>query len=46
MLSNFNRIYDLENTWKWVDVHKFDSGNGRPVLVPMRLNKKGWDGKI
>ena len=46
MLSNFNRIYDLENTWKWVDVHKFDSGNGRPVLLPMRLNKKGWDGKI
>lgn len=46
MLSNFNRIYDLESTWKWVDVHKFDSGNGRPVLVPMRLNKKGWDGKI
>ncbi len=46
MLSNFNRIYDLETTWKWVDVHKFDSGNGRPVLVPMRLNKKGWDGKI
>lgn len=46
MLSNFNRIYDLESTWKWVDVHKFDSGNGRPVLVPMRLNKRGWDGKI
>jgi len=46
MLSDFNRIYDLDDGWEWVDVFKFDSGKGVPHLIPMRLNKRGWDGDV
>jgi len=46
MLSDFNRIYQLEDGWTWTDVHKFDSGHGVPHIVPLRLNKRGWDGVV
>jgi hypothetical protein len=46
MVGDFNQLYDLNDGWDWVDTHKFNSGNGRPSLVPMRLTKKGWDGDV
>ena len=44
MLSDMNAIYGLKDSWTWVDEYYFDSGNGKPALVPMNLNKRGrWD---
>lgn len=45
IVSDYNRMYDTLDTWEWVDDHFFDSHNGRPAVVPMKLNKRGrWDG--
>jgi hypothetical protein len=46
MVSNFNQLYELDEGWDWVDTYKFDSGNGRPIVVPMRLTKRGWDKSV
>lgn len=47
MLSDTNRVYELKNTWKWVDEHWFDSWGSYPVVVPMVLKSQGgWDGSI
>jgi hypothetical protein len=47
MINDYNALYRLKGGWSWVKNHKFDSGNGRPVLVPMTLNKRGrWDKKV
>ena len=41
MVADYNALYDLKDSWQWVDQHKFDSRKGTPVLVPMVLNKRG-----
>ena len=47
MLSDFNKVYGLKPTWKWVDQHWFDSWGSYPVVIPMVLRKNGrWDGNI
>ena len=47
MLSDFNKVYDLKDGWKWVDQYWFDSLGSYPVVVPMVLKKNGrWDGNI
>lgn len=47
MLDDYNKLYELENKWKWTDKHFFNSHGGQPILIPMVLNKKGrWDRKI
>ncbi len=46
MLSDFNHLYSLEGGWDWVDIHKFATKGGTPILVPMTLNKRGWDKKV
>ena len=44
MLSDYNELYELKDTWKWLDEYKFDSFGGIPHLVPMVLNKRNrWD---
>jgi hypothetical protein len=46
-LSDFNKMYDTEDSWRWHREFTFDSGGGYPVVVPMSLNKKGrWDKTI
>ena len=47
MLSDFNKVYGLKSTWKWVDQYWFDSWGSYPIVVPMVLKKTGrWDGNI
>jgi len=47
MLSDFNKVYGLKSTWKWVDQHWFDSWGSYPIVVPMVLKANGrWDGNI
>lgn len=47
MLSDMNKIYDLENTWRWHDEYFFDCGGGQPHVVPMVMNKRGrWNKKV
>lgn len=47
MLSDYNKLYDTEDTWKFVDEYWFDSKGSYPVTHPMVLNKRGrWDGDI
>ena len=41
MLQDYNKLYDLKDTWVWTEEHKFDSHGGKPMLVPMILNKHG-----
>lgn len=44
MMSDYNSLYGLQDTWKWLDEYKFDSKGGTPILVPMVLNKRGrWN---
>jgi hypothetical protein len=44
MVSDYNALYGFKDGWQWVDQHKFDSGQGKPSVVPMTLNKRGrWD---
>jgi hypothetical protein len=47
MLSDFNKVYGLKGTWKWVDQYWFDSWGSYPIIVPMVLKASGrWDGNI
>ena len=47
MLSDYNRVYELDSGWKWVDQYMFDSLGGFPVSHPMVLNARGrWDKSI
>jgi len=47
MLADFNRVYDLKDSWQWTDQHWFDSWGSYPIVVPMVLRKSGrWDGSI
>jgi hypothetical protein len=47
MLADENKLYDLKPTWKWHSEYYFNSGGGRPALIPMTLTKRGrWDKKI
>lgn len=47
MVSNYNALYGFKHTWEWVDQYKFDSGQGKPTVVPMELNKRGrWNKKV
>ena len=41
MLQDYNKLYDLKDSWEWKEEHKFDSLGGVPMLVPMVLNKHG-----
>ena len=46
-LSDLNKIYELDNGWKWVDQYEFDTKIGHPVFIPMTLKPGGkWDGKV
>lgn len=47
MLSDMNKVYELENTWTWVDEYHLNTLGGYPVTHPMILNKRGrWDKNI
>jgi hypothetical protein len=47
MLSDYNALYGFKEGWKWLDEYRFDSGEGRPIPIPMLLNKNGrWNKKI
>lgn len=47
MVSDYNQLYDLEDTWKWVDKYKFSAQGAYPVVVPMVTNKRNrWDKDI
>lgn len=47
IISDYNRMYDTDDGWEWKDEYFFDSHNGRPAVVPMKLNKRGrWDGVV
>jgi hypothetical protein len=47
VLSNYNKMYELEDSWYWTDKYRFDSMGGYPVTHPMVLNKRGrWDKDI
>jgi predicted phosphodiesterase len=41
MLQDYNKLYELKDSWVWKEEHKFDSLGGIPMLVPMVLNKHG-----
>lgn len=47
VLSDYNKLYETEETWVWKREHWFDSLGGFPVTHPMVLNKSGrWDKSI
>lgn len=48
MLSDFNRLYDLNEGWQWIEgEYEFDTGNSVPIIVPMQLTSAGrWNGKL
>jgi len=47
LLSDYNAMYETEDTWTWTREHYFNAGGGTPVVHPMKLNKKGrWDKEI
>lgn len=47
MLADYNAMYGLKNSWKWVDEYKLDSRGALPLLQPMTLkNNHRWNGKI
>jgi hypothetical protein len=47
MLSNYNALYDLKDSWEWLERYEFNSGNGKPLLVPMVLTKHcRWNGVL
>lgn len=45
MLDDFNKLYNLGAGWNWHNnEYQFDTKGGTPLLIPMRLNKRGrWD---
>lgn len=44
LLSNYNELYDTDDTWIWTKEHWFDSLGGFPITHPMVLNSRGrWD---
>ena len=44
MISNYNKLYGLEDGWLWNKEHWFSSLEGFPVTHPMVMNNKGrWD---
>jgi len=44
MLHDTNKIYELDDGWKWENQHWFDTWGAYPIVVPMVLNKRGrWD---
>ena len=47
MVSDYNKLYDLEDTWTWVDKYKFCAQGAYPIVVPMVTNKRDrWDKDI
>ncbi len=47
MLSDMNKLYDLDGGWDWADQYWLDTLGGYPVTHPMILNKRGrWDKNI
>lgn len=47
MLQDYNEMYGLDAGWVWRDEYRFNIGKGKPILVPMELNKRSrWDGEI
>lgn len=48
MLSDFNKLYGLDEGWVWHDNElEIDTAGGRPMLIPMVLKKNGrWDGAV
>lgn len=48
MLSDFNQLYCLKDTWQWVEhEYQFEAGNCVPLIVPMQLDKHGrWTGDL
>lgn len=47
IVSDYNKLYDTEDTWVWLDKHMFNSGGGFPITHPMTLNKRGrWDKRV
>lgn len=45
--SDYNKMYDLEDGWKWEDQFYFESYGAKPVLIPMELNRRGrWTKRI
>lgn len=44
VLKDYNQMYDLKDTWKWVDQYQFNSLGGFPIVHPMVLTSRGrWD---
>ncbi|MFL0802568.1 MAG: metallophosphoesterase [Agarilytica sp.] len=47
MLSDMNRVYELDDGWVWTDEYWLNTLGGYPVTHPMILNKRGrWDKNI
>lgn len=47
IVSDYNKLYETDYTWEWKSEHFFNSKWGKPVAVPMELNKRGrWDGRV
>ena len=47
MLSDYNLLYGLKDTWRWCNKYYFDAKGGYPVTIPFITDDEGnWDGNI
>lgn len=47
IVHDYNKMYGLEDGWKWEEKHVFDSKGGQPILVPMVLGHNSrWNKRV